>query len=87
LKSPAAISISGFAADDSKTPVSNGTVTISTSRDLVGAPIFYCDVPPMTVPRAEKGSIQPLPTSALPLIKWRMRNIGEPQSRVVMQKL
>ena len=41
----------------------------------------------MTVPNTEKGSIQPLPPSALPLIKWRLRNVAEPQSRVVMENL
>jgi Flp pilus assembly protein TadD len=87
VDSPATITISGFAGNSSTLPVSRGTVTISTSRDPVGAPIFYRDVPLMTVPHTEKGSIQPLPTSALPLIKWRVRDISQPQSRVVMEKL
>jgi Flp pilus assembly protein TadD len=87
VESPATIAISGFADDNSELPVSAGSVTISTSLDPVGAPVFYRDVPLMTSPHAEKGSIQPLPTSALPLIKWRLRNIGEPQSRTVMEKL
>jgi Flp pilus assembly protein TadD len=87
VKSPATIAITGYADDSSKLPVSGGRVTISTSRDPVGAPVFYRDVPLMTVPNTEKGLIQPLPTSAIPLIKWRLRNIGEPQSRVVMENL
>jgi Flp pilus assembly protein TadD len=87
VKSPATIAITGFADDSSKLPASGGRVTISTSRDPVGAPVFYRDVPLMTVPNTEKGSIQPLPTSAIPLIKWRLRNIGELQSRVVMENL
>ena len=87
VKSPATIAITGFADDNSKLPVSGGSVTISTSQDPVGAPIFYRDVPLMTVPHTEKGSIQPLPTSALPLIKWQLRNIAEPQSQVVMENL
>lgn len=87
VKSPATITILGFGGEDSTTPVSSGSVKISTSLDPVGAPIFYRDVPLMTTPRAEKGSIQPLPTSALPLIKWRLRNISEPESHVVMEKL
>jgi Flp pilus assembly protein TadD len=85
VKSPATIAITGYADDGSKLPVSAGRVTISTSQDPVGAPVFYRDVPLMTVPNTEKGSIQPLPPSAIPLIKWRLRNIGEPQSRVVME--
>jgi len=86
-KSPAIIAITGFADDNSKLPVSRGSVTISTSLDPVGAPVFYRDVPLMTTPLTEKGSIQPLPASAIPLIKWQLRNIGEPQSRTVMEKL
>ncbi len=87
VNSLATITISGFADDSSTFPVSRGTATISTSRDPVGAPIFYRDVPLMTVLHAEKGSIQPLPTSALPLIKWRVRDIAQPQSRVAMESL
>ena len=84
---PATITISGFAGSDSVVPVSRGTVTISSSRDPVGAPIFYRDVPLMTANREEHGSIAPLPTSALPLIKWQVRDIAESQSRVVMENL
>jgi len=87
VDSPATITISGYADNSSTLPVSRGKVTISTSRDPVGAPIFYRDVPLMTVPHTEKGSIQPLPTSALPLIKWRVRDIAQTQSRVVMENL
>ena len=68
-------------------PVSRGTVTISTSVDPVGAPVFYRDVPLMLSPRTEKGFIQPLPPSAIPLIKWKLRSIAEPESRTVMENL
>jgi Flp pilus assembly protein TadD len=85
--SPATIAITGFADDNPKLPVSRGSVTILTSGDPVGAPIFYRDVPLMTVPHTENGSIQPLPTSALPLIKWQVRDIGKPKSDVVMENL
>jgi Flp pilus assembly protein TadD len=87
MKSPATIAILGFADADAKLPVSAGKVTISTSRDPVGAPIFYRDVPLMISPPTDKGSIQPLPPSALPLIKWQLRSIGEAQSRTVMENL
>ncbi len=87
VKSPATIAITGFAADGSKTPVSAGMVTISTSLDAVGAPVFYRDVPLDTTPSGGKGPIQPLPAADLPLIKWQLRNIAEPQSRVMMQDL
>ena len=87
VRSPATIAITGFAGADSKVAVSTAQVTIATSRDPVGAPIFYRDVPLMTQPNTEKGQIQPLPASAIPLIKWRLRNIAEPQSRVVMENV
>jgi Flp pilus assembly protein TadD len=84
---PATVTITGFANDDAQRPVSRGAVTISTSTDAVGAPIFYRDVPLLLSPRTEKGMIQPLPPSALPLIKWRLRSIAEPESRTVMEGL
>jgi Flp pilus assembly protein TadD len=87
VKSPATIVITGFADNDAKLPLSSGIVTISTSLDPVGAPVFYRDVPLMLSPPAANGAIQPLPPSAIPLIKWKLRNIGEPQSRTVMEKL
>ncbi len=87
VKSPATITIIGFADDGSQLPVSGGSVNISTSVDPVGAPIFYRDVPLMLWPKGQKGSIQPLPPFAIPLIKWKLRNIGDPQSRTVMENL
>jgi Flp pilus assembly protein TadD len=83
---PATITITGF-ADGNSLPVSRGTVTISTSLDPVGAPVFYRDVPLMLSPRTDKGFIQPLPPSAIPLIKWKLRSIAEPESRTVMENL
>ena len=52
---------------------SYGQVTIQTSKDPVGAPIFYRDVPLMPE-ETQKGVIQPLGASALPLIAWRLRD-------------
>ena len=87
VKSPAVIAIVGYADEGLQNTVSAGSVTLSTSRDPVGAPIFYRDVPLMLWPKTEKGSIQPLPPFAIPLIKWKLRNIGQSQSRIVMEKL
>jgi tetratricopeptide (TPR) repeat protein len=87
VHSRATVSISGFTSGDTKQSASTGNVNISTSSDPVGAPVFYRDVPLMLSPPNEKGAIQPLPNTALPLIKWRLRYIGEPQSRVVMENL
>jgi tetratricopeptide (TPR) repeat protein len=84
---PATVSITGFASDNSDRAVSRGQVTLHTSEDPVGAPIFYRDVPLMSVATGEKGLITPLPSDALPLIAWRLRYVSEPASRVLMQGL
>ncbi len=86
VEQPANITIAGYAEGNQSQPLSRGTMQLTISRDPVGAPIFYRDVPLM--PSAtEKGIIKPLPTSAIPLIEWRMRNISEPSSHVVMTDL
>ncbi len=84
----AAVIITGFRDEKATAPVSRGQVAIQTSTDPVGAPLFYRDVPlvPQTA-QGEKGIIKPLPDELLPMIKWRLRYLDEPQSRVVMQKL
>ena len=87
VKAPATVSISGFADDKTNQRVSMARVTISTSTDPVGAPLFYRDVPLRTSAVAEAGPIAPLPLSAIPLIKWRVRNLAEPESHVVMTDL
>ena len=66
--------------------MSRGQVTIRTSTDPVGAPIFYRDVPLMPS-EAEKGVIKPLAASAMPLIAWRLRNLAESSSRLLMKGL
>jgi tetratricopeptide (TPR) repeat protein len=82
----ATISISGYAEANAGEALSRGVMQLSVSRDPVGAPLFYRDVPLM--PSAtEKGVIKPLAPSAVPLIEWRMRNISEPSSHVVMTDL
>ncbi|MGA2217446.1 MAG: tetratricopeptide repeat protein [Terracidiphilus sp.] len=83
VKSAAAITISGFAGGDDKTPVSAGKVTISTSADPVDGLLFYRDVP-LKTSTAENGPIAPLPLSAIPLIKWQVRSIAETESHTVM---
>ena len=61
------MTISGFTEQDAKHAVSSGRVTIRTSKDPVGAPIFYRDVPLMPS-ETEKGIIKPLAANAIPLI-------------------
>ena len=86
IKRPATVTITGFRDQDLRQPVSRGRVTIQTSKDPVSAPIFYRDVPLMPT-EGEKGVIKPLPQTAIGLIKWRLRNVGETESRTVMENL
>jgi tetratricopeptide (TPR) repeat protein len=83
---PATVTITGFAAKDPATAVSRGSVRMETSKDPVGAPIFYRDVPLMPS-ELTKGVIKPLSAAAVPLIAWRLRNVAEPRSRVLMTGL
>jgi tetratricopeptide (TPR) repeat protein len=86
VKRAATVTISGFRDQDQRRPVSAGRIRIQTSADPVGAPIFYRDVPLMPS-ELEKGVIKPLDASAVPLIAWRLRNVGEPASRLLMEGL
>src|ERR1019366_200899 len=82
----AEVTITGFRDQRMRHPVSRGSVTLTTSRDPVGAPLFYRDVPLMPS-ELEKGIIKPLVAEAIPLVAWRVRNVGEVRSRVVMDNL
>jgi tetratricopeptide (TPR) repeat protein len=84
--SPATVAIAGFRGEDLMQPVSSGQVRIETSGDPAGAPIFYRDVPLMPN-QGNKGVITPLAPQAIGLIKWRLRYLDEPKSRVVMEKI
>lgn len=64
--------------------VSRGEVRITISKDPVGAPIFFRDVPLMPSP-TEKGVIKPLAPKMMPLLKWRLRYLDEPRSRTVLE--
>ena len=81
--------LAGPAAEAPESPLSllsRGDVTIRISRDPVGAPILYRDVP--LLPTAnEKGLIQPLPEGSLPLIEWRLRDLAKPESVVVLKNM
>ncbi len=83
---PATLTITGYADGDASRPVSRGSVTIHTSKDPVGAPIFYRDVPLMPS-ELEKGVIKPLAAAAVPLIAWRLRSVSESRSRLLMEGL
>jgi hypothetical protein len=79
----ATVKITGIQANQ---PVSRGEVTVRTSRDAVGAPIFYRDVPLMPS-ETQTGVIKPIPNYAVRLIAWRVRNIGEPESHMMMENV
>ena len=66
--------------------VSSGRVTIQISKDPVGAPIFYRDVPLMPT-ETQVGVIKPIATEAVRLIAWRLRNVAEPRSRLLLTGL
>jgi hypothetical protein len=83
-KRPAAtVTFTGLAGGQ---PVSRGRVSIRISRDPVGAPIFYRDVPLMPS-ETQTGVIKPLASEAVRLIAWRIRNIAEPRSRLLLEGL
>ena len=83
---PITISIHGYASANPTQPQSGADMQMSVSADPVNAPIFYRDVPLMPS-QTEKGFIKPLAESATPLIAWRIRNVAEPASHVVMTDL
>jgi len=81
VKRPAVVAFTGL--DEAGRALGRGQVTLTTSRDAVGAPIFYRDVPLMPSEGA-KHVVQPLAPAAISLISWRMRDISKPESRIVM---
>jgi Flp pilus assembly protein TadD len=89
VKGPAAVTITGFRTENGTEAVSRGQVNIQTSKDPVGAPIFYRDVPLIPTPpeQGERGVIKPLPDSVLPKIKWRLRYVSSAENKVVMDGL
>jgi tetratricopeptide (TPR) repeat protein len=86
VEQPATVTIVGRGAGGATGILSRGGVAIETSRDPVGAPIFYRDVPLMPS-ELEKGIIKPLAAAAVPLIAWRLRDVGESGSRLLMEGL
>ena len=80
---PATLTIIGYRDQQA---VSESHVTFTTSTDPVGAPIFFRDVPLMPS-KGKDGIVQPLPQSAIPLIKWRIRDITRPESHTVLTNM
>ncbi len=82
----ASVTITGISPERPGAGLSHGQVHIRTSKDPVGAPIFYRDVPLMPT-ETEKGQIKPLAPQALPLVNWRLRAVGERSSQVVLSDM
>jgi tetratricopeptide (TPR) repeat protein len=82
-QSPATVAFYGFRNADPSRVLSHGQVRLVTSSDPVGAPIFYRDVPLMPS-QTEEGVIKPLAKGALPLIIWRLRDVGQTESRAML---
>jgi len=80
---PATIEISGFRSSRPGMVLSDGRISIATSSDPVGAPIFYRDVP-LAPSKGKNGTIQPLSAEFITLIAWRLRDISKPDSRLVL---
>ena len=80
VEHPAAVTITGLHGG---LAVSQGRFTLETSRDPVGAPIFYRDVPLMPT-EGEKGIIKPLSAQAVRLISWRLRDVARDESRTLI---
>lgn len=83
VEQPATFTFHGYAAARPDRLLSRGRVALTTSRDPVGAPIFYRDVPLMPS-QTEEGVIKPLAKGALPLIAWRLKDVSRADSRALL---
>ena len=81
---PATVTITGY--NSAHGASSQARISLSTSDDPVGAPIFYRDVPLMPSQGAN-GTVQPLSPAAIHLIRWRLRDIRQPESRTVLKDM
>ncbi len=88
-KKPVVIRFEGFRSESDSQPVSEGQLTMQTSPQPVGAPIFFRDVPLIPPPPASerKGVIMPLPEGVLPLISWDLRYVSQEHSKIMMTGL
>ncbi len=81
---PATVVITGYR--EGTIAFSQARITLTTSADPVGAPIFYRDVPLM--PSAGRnGVVEPLAPTAIHLIHWRLRDIRKPESHTVLKDM
>jgi hypothetical protein len=81
---PASVTLTGYR--EGHTAFSQAHISLSTSADPVGAPIFYRDVPLMPS-KGTDGVVEPLAPSAIHLIHWRLRDIQKPESHTVLRDM
>jgi len=85
-ETPLRVIVRGHRSDDPDAVPSEGAATIAFSADPVGAPIFYRDVPLMPS-KTKEGVIKPLADGAVPLIAWRLKDVGRADSRVLLESM
>jgi hypothetical protein len=81
---PATLTITGYRGGGR--PWSQAHIEFTTSKDEVGAPIFYRDVPLMPSEN-NTGHVAPLATASIPLIHWKLRDIRKAQSHTVLKNM
>jgi tetratricopeptide (TPR) repeat protein len=84
-KPGATVTVTGFADVAGTRELSRGETNFTVSGDPVGAPIFYRDVP--LIPSQKNGQLGILPKEAISLIQWRLANVADGRSKVVMTGL
>jgi len=82
----ATVTITGVRGGEDPVVLSRSSTSLKVSKDPVGAPIFYRDVPLMPDTNVD-GTIQPIANDALPLIKWRLRDLSKDSATVVLKDM
>ncbi|HEY2466832.1 MAG TPA: hypothetical protein VGI45_03175 [Terracidiphilus sp.] len=84
IEKSATLVITGYR--DNHVASSQARIRITTSKDEVGAPIFYRDVPLMPA-IGEGGAVAPLAKGNIHLIHWCIRDIRKAESRTVLKDM
>jgi tetratricopeptide (TPR) repeat protein len=79
----ALVTVRGVRAREGDAVLSEGRVRIEISRDPVGAPVFYRDVPLMPS-QGKDGVIKPLDQESLPLIAWRLKDVSRDDNKLLL---
>ncbi len=84
VETEATVTFEGILADAPAAVLSSGSMRLITSKDEVGAPVFYRDVPLMPSVSKVDGVIKPLAQEAVPIIEWRLRDLTQKRSKLVL---